>query len=158
MSTIVLKTNVTDGTYTFLTQNNGKDTVKSPEGMFPSYAIDNDLWYVDQKIRNYYELGEFISDEDLKEIDEAVKHDDIPIKDEKKSRRGRRAKETSEEAENESKPEETAANEETPLPTRKRRDTSEETPAPSEKPVRRRRRTTVDDIDVPFTFSDEDNN
>ncbi len=53
MSTIVLKTNVTDGKYVFLTQNNGKDTTKSPAGMFPSYAIDNDLKYVDDKIRNY---------------------------------------------------------------------------------------------------------
>lgn len=87
MSTIVLKTNVTDGVYSFLTQNNGKDTVKSPAGMFPSYAIENDLYYVDQKIRNYYELGEFLSDEDIKEIDEAAKKDDIPIDDGKKKRR-----------------------------------------------------------------------
>lgn len=93
MSTIVLKTAVSDGQYMFLTQNNGKDTVKSPSGMFPAYAIDNDLKYVDNKIRNYYELGEFLTDEELKEIDEAVKHDDIPIKDEKKARRSRRGKE-----------------------------------------------------------------
>lgn len=128
MSTIVLKTNVADGTYTFLTQNNGKDTVKSPAGMFPSYAIDNDLWYVDQKIRNYYELGEFLTDEDLKEIDEAVKHDDIPIKDEKKTRRGRRGK-TQEE-----KPAETPAEE-------KKEATTDEAPAA---PARRRRKTDTD--------------
>lgn len=89
MSTIVLKTNVTDGEYSFLTQNNGKDTVKSPAGMFPSYAIDNDLYYVDQKIRNYYGLGEFITDEEAKEIDEmAAKVDFEPRQEgEKKSRR-----------------------------------------------------------------------
>ena len=98
MSTIVLKTNVTDGVYSFLTQNNGKDTVKSPAGMFPSYAIENDLNYVDQKIRNYYELGEFLSDEDLAEIDETVKHEDIPIKEEKKTRRGKRGEEKKEES------------------------------------------------------------
>lgn len=97
MSTIVLKTNVTDGVYSFLTQNNGKDTVKSPAGMFPSYAIENDLNYVDQKIRNYYELGEFLSDEDMAEIDENVKHGDIPIKEEKKTRRGKRGEEKKEE-------------------------------------------------------------
>lgn len=97
MSTIVLKTNVTDGVYSFLTQNNGKDTVKSPAGMFPSYAIENDLNYVDQKIRNYYELGEFLSDEDMAEIDETVKHGDIPIKEEKKTRRGKRGEEKKEE-------------------------------------------------------------
>ena len=37
MSTVVLKTAVSDGKYMFLTQNNGKDTVKSPDGMFPGY-------------------------------------------------------------------------------------------------------------------------
>lgn len=97
MSTIVLKTAVSDGQYMFLTQNNGHDTVKSPAGMFPSYAIDNDLKYVDDKIRNYYELGEFLSDEELKPIDEAVKHDDVQMKEEKKSRRARRGEEKKEE-------------------------------------------------------------
>ena len=95
MSTIVLKTAVSDGQYMFLTQNNGKDTVKSPAGMFPSYAIDNDLKYVDAKIRNYYEIGNYLKDEDLAEIDEAVKHEDIPIKEEKK--RGRKRGETKKE-------------------------------------------------------------
>lgn len=97
MSTIVLKTAVSDGQYMFLTQNNGHDTVKSPAGMFPSYAIDNDLKYVDDKIRNYYELGEFLTDEQLKPIDDAVKHDDVQIKEEKKSRRARRREEKKEE-------------------------------------------------------------
>lgn len=96
MSTIVLKTGVTDGHYMFFTQNNGKDTTKSPAGMFPAYAIDNDLKYVDQKIRNYYEIGNFLTDEELKEIDEAVKHDEIPIKEEKKPRRGKRSEEKEE--------------------------------------------------------------
>lgn len=106
MSTIVLKTNVTDGVYTFLTQNNGKDTVKSPAGMFPSYAVENDLYYVDQKIRNYYELGEFLTDAEMTEIDEAAKKDDIPIKEEKKTRRGRRGEEKKEEPAEASKKEE----------------------------------------------------
>lgn len=88
MSTIVLKTCVSDGTYTFLTQNNGKDTVKSPADMFPSYAIDNDLYYVDRKIRNYYELGEFITDDDIKVIDELAKKIDFePDKKKKRSRK-----------------------------------------------------------------------
>lgn len=78
MSTIVLKTNVTDGVYTFLTQNSGKDTVKSPAGMFPSYAIDNDLYYVDSKIRSYYNLGtDFLTDEEMAEIDEINKREEI---------------------------------------------------------------------------------
>ncbi len=106
MSTIVLKTAVSDGQYMFLTQNNGKDTVKSPAGMFPSYAIDNDLKYVDEKIRNYYELGEFLTDEEMAEIDEAAKKDDIPIKEEKKKRGRNRGKEEEE------KPAETSPEEE----------------------------------------------
>lgn len=91
MFTIVLKTNVTDGVYSFITQNSGHDTVKSPIGMFPSIVIDNDLKYVDEKIRNYYEIGEFLTDEEMAEIDEAAKKDDIPIADDGKKRRGRRS-------------------------------------------------------------------
>ena len=68
--TVVLKTSVTDGQYCFVTQNSGKDTVKSPIGMFDSYAIDNDLKYVDTKIRNYYEIGEFASDEVVSAMDQ----------------------------------------------------------------------------------------
>ena len=68
--TTVLKTSVKDGTYCFLTQNSGLDTVKSPIGMFDSYAIDNDLKYVDTKIRNYYEVGDYVPDDAVKELDE----------------------------------------------------------------------------------------
>lgn len=130
MFTIVLKTNVTDGKYSFLTQNSGHDTVKSPIGMFPSYAIDNDLKYVDDKIRNYYEIGEFLSDEEMSQIDEAAKQDDIPIEDGKK-KRGRRSAKKEE-------PENTLAEE-------KKEESSGATPANStdnaegeEKPRRRR--------------------
>ena len=75
--TIVLKTIVTDGQYLFATQNSGHDTVKSPIGMFDSYAIENDLAYVDAKIRNYYEIGDFKSDAEIKEQDEAVAKPEI---------------------------------------------------------------------------------
>jgi hypothetical protein len=95
MSTIVLKTAVSDGHYTFLTQNNGHDTVKSPAGMFPSLAIENDLKYVDDKIRNYYEIGDFKSDEEMETADEVAKTDLNP--EEKKSRRSRRGEEKKEE-------------------------------------------------------------
>lgn len=53
--TIVLKTQVKDGAYTFATQTNGMDTVKSPEGMFER-EIPNDLKAVDAAIRTYYGL------------------------------------------------------------------------------------------------------
>lgn len=89
MFTIVLKTNVTDGQYSFLTQNNGHDTVKSPIGMFPSYAIENDLKYVDDKIRNYYEIGNFVSDEVIAEKDKEVEKPDVAPVEEKPKRRRR---------------------------------------------------------------------
>lgn len=52
--TIVLKTSVKDGHYSFVTQTNGMDTVKSPEGMFQSLEIENDLKAVDNAIREFY--------------------------------------------------------------------------------------------------------
>ena len=70
--TVVLKTIVTDGKYYFQTQNSGMDTVKSPIGMFDTYAIDNDLKYVDTKIRNYYEIGDYVPDEEMKQMDQEV--------------------------------------------------------------------------------------
>lgn len=75
--TTVLRTQVIDGKYYFLTQNSGKDTVKSPVGMFDSYAIDNDLKYVDEKIRNYYQIGEYKSDDEIAKMDEVAKVDEI---------------------------------------------------------------------------------
>ena len=74
-STIVLKTGVIDGKYYFFTQNNGKDTAKSPEGMFPSYAINNDLQYVDDKIRNYYDLPGAKSDAEMVKADAEAAQD-----------------------------------------------------------------------------------
>lgn len=121
MSTIVLKTAVSDGQYMFLTQNNGKDTVKSPAGMFPAYAIDNDLKYVDQKIRSYYELGDFLSEEDIAELDEAVKHDEV-LKEEPKKRgrsRGKKEEEKPTEAPEEEANTETAETEEKPKRSRR---------------------------------------
>ena len=73
--TVVLRTGVNEGKYYFYTQNSGKDTVKSPLGMFPSYAIDNDLNYVVDKIRNYYELGDYKSDTEMNAADQAVASD-----------------------------------------------------------------------------------
>lgn len=130
MSTIVLKTAVSDGQYMFLTQNNGKDTVKSPSGMFPAYAIDNDLKYVDQKIRSYYELGEFLTDEELAEIDEAVKHDDVPLKEEPKKRgrsRGKKEEEKPTETPKEEAEAETEPAEESKRSRRAKEDISNDT-------------------------------
>ena len=70
--TVVLRTLVSEGSYYFVTQNNGKDTVKSPLGMFPAYTIDNDMKYVADKMRNYYEVGDYVSDADMAAADQAV--------------------------------------------------------------------------------------
>lgn len=75
--TIVLRTQVVDGKYYFLTQNSGKDTVKSPLGMFESYAIDNDLKYVDDKIRNYYRFDGAKSDDEMKVADKEAERSEI---------------------------------------------------------------------------------
>lgn len=68
--TIVLKTGVSEGKYYFFTQNSGKDTVKSPLGMFDAFSVDNDLAYVDAKIRNYYEFDDAVSDTTIAKLDE----------------------------------------------------------------------------------------
>lgn len=52
--TIVLKSVVTDGVYSFQTQNSGHDTCKSPIGMFENYLVDNDLKMIDSIVREYW--------------------------------------------------------------------------------------------------------
>lgn len=54
---IVLRCVFENGEHFFRTQNDGYDTTKSPEDMFPE-KIPNDLAIVDQTIREYYELEE----------------------------------------------------------------------------------------------------
>lgn len=96
---VVLKTSVTDGKYCFLTQNSGHDTTKSPIGMFPSYAIDNDLKYVDDKIRNYYEIGEYKSDAEMGQADQAASTElEKPDANGRRSRSRKTAKEEPEKA------------------------------------------------------------
>jgi len=41
-------------TYSFLTQNTGNNTGKTPEGMFPDIRIENNLKYVKECIQAYY--------------------------------------------------------------------------------------------------------
>ena len=84
--TIVLKTGVSEGKYYFFTQNNGKDTVKSPLGMFDAFSIENDLNYVDAKIRNYYEIAGAASDAEIAKLD-TVKAGEVE-KPEPRRRRG----------------------------------------------------------------------
>lgn len=117
--TIVLRTGVSEGKYYFFTQNNGKDTVKSPMGMFDTFSIDNDLAYVDAKIRNYYELSGALSDAQMAELDNE-KAGDV----EKPSRRFRR------ESSKKESPEENSVKEESP------EEPVKEEPAKTEEPVK----------------------
>ena len=55
MSTVVLRCVVRDGKHLFLTQSDGSDISKSPEGMF-AREIENDLKFVDDSIRSYWGL------------------------------------------------------------------------------------------------------
>lgn len=56
MCTVVLKANFVGGKYYFSTQNNGRDTIKSPEDMFESEEIENNLQLVDDAICSYYDI------------------------------------------------------------------------------------------------------
>ncbi len=58
--TMVLRTHVESGSYQFSTRNNGKDTVKTPFGMFDSQYIDNDLLTVDNAIKDFYDINDSI--------------------------------------------------------------------------------------------------
>lgn len=90
MSTIVLKSECVDGKYYFFTQNSGQDTVKSPEDMFPSRAIPNDLLYVDDKIRNYWGMAGAKSDEEIQKDDQANTVSEDSVSAPKRTRRSRR--------------------------------------------------------------------
>lgn len=131
--TIVLKTLVNDGKYYFLTQNNGRDNVKSPMGMFNSYAIDNDLAYVDAKIRSYYEIGtDYKTDEEMAEADaEAMREEITKPEPRAKRRKTREPKQATEPKQDEPAVTTTEATEEaepalTSAPRRRRRRAVEE--------------------------------
>ena len=53
---IVLLAKNLDGRHVFLTRSNGKNTVKTPMGMFEADETDNDLKAVDAAIREYYDM------------------------------------------------------------------------------------------------------
>lgn len=56
MFSIVLYCMNEGGQHKFITQSDGSTTAKSPMDMF-ELVIDNDLKFVDQKIREYYEIN-----------------------------------------------------------------------------------------------------
>lgn len=154
---IVLGTLVVDGKYYFTTQNSGNDTCKSPEGMFPSFAISNDLKYVDDKIRNYYQIGDFKSDEEMVSEDEANKSE---VSTEKKSRRRKKDEEKEESTEAPKEEEE----EEKPKRSRRTKEEEEEPKTLKEQREEVRKRngrkiaeanTTEDGEGIPFDEAEE---
>ena len=63
--------------------------------MFPAYAIDNDLNYVVDKIRNYYEIGEYKTDDEMGQADAAVAADiEKPDANGRRSRSSRKTPQT----------------------------------------------------------------
>lgn len=58
MVSIALRCMVEGDRHFFRTQSSGMDISKSPEGLFDSIEIENDLKFVDTKIREYWNLGE----------------------------------------------------------------------------------------------------
>lgn len=56
--TTILHSNVRDGEYSFITQNDGFHLAKSPIGMFEEKNIPNDLKFVRDTITNYFNDGE----------------------------------------------------------------------------------------------------
>lgn len=180
MSSIVLKTAVKDGVYTFTTQNNGRDTVKSPLGMFSTFEIDNDLKAVDQTVRAYWNIGgdasEIMEQHDA-EVDAGGVSTEAPKAEKRRCRRAdkeeppRRERKKRDAAPEQPETPSTAAEDDTQVntpPRERRRKTRTETPsedAAEEKPTRSRRGRrseakekygdlsdfeTIDDGEVPF--------
>ena len=161
--TTVLKTAVKDGQYFFLTQNSGMDTVKSPIGMFPSYAIDNDLKYVDDKIRNYYEIGEFKADEEIAELDQEHESTEVQKPDaDGRKRRNRKAAEAPTEKVDTPTDAPTETPTETPAEQPKKRGRKartakdEETPTDTEKPQEAAEKPVLTDAEIDKAIEDSD--
>lgn len=57
MATVVLRATVKGDKHVFITQSDGNSIAKSPEGMFATVEIDNDLAAVDDAIREYWSLA-----------------------------------------------------------------------------------------------------
>lgn len=54
MVTICLRSAIVGGKHVFLTNSNGSDICKSPEGLFNDEMIPNDLKAIDSRIREYW--------------------------------------------------------------------------------------------------------
>lgn len=63
---IVLEAKVVDGKHVFVTKNDGFNIAKSPEGMFESETIPNDLKAVDTAIRSYWGMKPLVDEKPAK--------------------------------------------------------------------------------------------
>lgn len=68
MFTICLRSMVQDGRFVFRTRSDGFDVTKTPIGLFDTEEIDNDLAFVDEKIRNYYGIKARKDNEEAKGV------------------------------------------------------------------------------------------
>lgn len=114
---VVLGTEVIDDKYYFVTQNSGNDTLKTPEGMFPSKFIPNDLKYVEDKIRNYYFMDGAKTDEQIAAEDK----ENTVNEDEVKPKRGRRGRRSDSASDSEKKEEAETVEAETEKPKERKR-------------------------------------
>lgn len=67
MFTIVLRAVSSNNKHLFITQSDGGAVSKSPIGLFDTLEIDNDLKFVDAKIREYYELDKISKKDEVEE-------------------------------------------------------------------------------------------
>jgi hypothetical protein len=72
MFTIVLRCIIDNGEHLFVTQAENRAVSKSPKGMFEEVRIPNDLRYVDEHIRDYYDIARI--NYEAKESEEVIKN------------------------------------------------------------------------------------
>lgn len=144
MFTIVLKSVVKDGVYSFTTQNSGKDTVKSPLGMFDTYEIPNDLKAVDDKIYSFWELGAAPADI-MAAHDAAVDNGGISTDTPAPPSRSRRSRRTEKEKGKRTSNDESSKSEES-----KQDSSVNETETPKRRSRKKRTEEEISDDDVPF--------
>ena len=149
LTSIVLKTAVKDGVYTFTTQNNGRDTVKSPLGMFATFEIENDLKVVDTTIRQYWNIGGE-SAELMEQHDAEVEAGGVSTEAPKAEAKRRERKRREEPTETPTANEDATGDDITPPRERRRRarteSASEDAPT-ADKPRRRRRTEKAESLD-----------
>jgi hypothetical protein len=68
MFTIALRCVIENGEHLFVTQTENRAVSKSPKGMFDDIKIPNDLRYVDEHIRDYYDIAKINYSDESEEM------------------------------------------------------------------------------------------